>query len=61
MTLSAELLTSSPLLDADEIEGEIGNLIYAARRGSGLHEVQHNISHSLDKPDQALKPCRART
>ena len=50
MTLSAELLTSSPLLDADEIEGEIGNLIYAARRGSGLHEVQHNGSdHPLPK------------
>ena len=34
MSLTAEILTNSPLLDADDIEGEIGNLIYNARRGS---------------------------
>ena len=28
MTLSTEILTRSPLLDADEIEGEIGNIIF---------------------------------
>ena len=27
MTLSTEILTRSPLLDADELEGEIGNII----------------------------------
>ncbi len=32
MSLTAEVLTNSPLLDADDIEGEIGNLIYNARR-----------------------------
>ena len=35
MSLSAEILTHSPLLDADDIEGEIGNLIYNARRAVG--------------------------
>jgi hypothetical protein len=34
MSLTAEVLTNSPLLDADDIEGEIGKLIYNARRGS---------------------------
>lgn len=34
MSLTAEVLTNSPLLDADDIEGEIGNLIYNARRGA---------------------------
>jgi hypothetical protein len=33
MTLSTEILTRSPLLSADDIEGEIGNLIHSARRG----------------------------
>jgi hypothetical protein len=47
MTLSTEILTRSPLLDADEIEGEIGNLIYNARRGSVIHEVPHN---GADRP-----------
>ena len=47
MTLTAELLTSSPLLDADEIEGEIGNLIFNARRGTGTHEMTHN---GVDRP-----------
>ena len=42
MTLSTEILTRSPLLDADEIEGEIGNLIYNARRGPVIREVPHN-------------------
>ena len=34
MSLTAEVLTNSPLLDADDIEGEIGNLIYNARRSA---------------------------
>ena len=33
MTLSTEILTRSPLLDADDIEGEIGNIIHSTRRG----------------------------
>ena len=33
MTLSTEILTRSPLLDADDIEGEIGNIIHGTRRG----------------------------
>ena len=32
MTLSTEILTRSPLLDADDIEGEIGNIIHGTRR-----------------------------
>ena len=31
MSVSAEILTHSPLLDADEIEGEIGNIIHNSR------------------------------
>jgi hypothetical protein len=34
MSLTAEVLTNSPLLDANDIEGEIGNLIYNARRAA---------------------------
>ena len=51
MTLSTEILTRSPLLDADEIEGEIGNLIFNARRGTGSHELlPHNgVDHPLPK------------
>ena len=50
MTLSTEILTRSPLIDADGIEGEIGNLIYNARRGPAVHEVSHNGGdHPLPK------------
>ena len=31
MSVSAEILTQSPLLDADEIEGEIGNIVHNSR------------------------------
>ena len=31
MSVTAEILTHSPLLDADEIEGEIGNIIHNRR------------------------------
>lgn len=46
MSLSAEILTHSPLLDADDIEGEIGNLIYNARRAA----VGRQLPHSDDRP-----------
>ena len=36
MTLSTEILTRSPLLSADELEGEIGNIISRTRRGPVL-------------------------
>ena len=50
MTLSTEILTRSPLIDADGIEGEIGNLIYNARRGRAVQEVPHNGGdHPLPK------------
>ena len=50
MTLSTEILTRSPLIDADGIEGEIGNLIYNARRGPAVQEVPHNGGdHPLPK------------
>ena len=50
MTLSTEILTRSPLMDADEIEGEIGNLIFNARRGPAIQEVSHNGGdHPLPK------------
>ena len=46
MSLSTEILSQSPLLDADDIEGEIGNLIYNARRGV----VGHQLTHGNDQP-----------
>jgi hypothetical protein len=46
MSLSTEILTQSPLLDADDIEGEIGNLIYNARRGS----VSRQLVNGNDAP-----------
>jgi hypothetical protein len=49
MTLSTEILTRSPLLDADEIEGEIGNLIYNARRGPAIREVPGSDERPLPK------------
>ena len=50
MTLSTEILTRSPLLDADELEGEIGNIIQRTRRGPVIREVSesHN-DHPLPK------------
>lgn len=50
MSLTAEVLTNSPLLDADDIEGEIGNLIYNARRGS------LGRPHRADEPQLADGP-----
>jgi hypothetical protein len=47
MTLSTEILTRSPLLDADEIEGEIGNIILSTRRGSVIHAVPPGNDHPL--------------
>lgn len=47
MSLTAEVLTNSPLLDADDIEGEIGNLIYNARRrslGRPLHAHEPQLA-----------------
>lgn len=51
MSLSTEILTHSPLLDADDIEGEIGNLIYNARRGSVGPQLPHN--------DDRLPPAKS--
>jgi len=48
MTLSTEILTRSPLLDADEIEGEIGNIILSTRRGSVIHSTSND--HPLPGP-----------
>jgi hypothetical protein len=49
MSLTAEILTHSPLLDADDIEGEIGSLIYNARRGAAAHELPHSDDRRLPK------------
>ena len=49
MTLSTEILTRSQLLDADEIEGEIGHLINNARRGPVIREVPHSDDRPLPK------------
>ena len=52
MTLSTEILTRSPLLSADDIEGEIGNLIHNARRGSVIHAVTNGSgdTNGSDRP-----------
>jgi hypothetical protein len=50
MSLTAEVLTNSPLLDADDIEGEIGNLIYNARRGSLGRLPQRDEQQFADGP-----------
>jgi hypothetical protein len=51
MTLSTEILTRSPLLSADDIEGEIGNLIHSARRGSVVHAVTNGSDiNGSDRP-----------
>jgi hypothetical protein len=47
MTLSTEILTRSPLLDADEIEGEIGNIIHNTRRGPFIRAVPHSDDRPL--------------
>jgi hypothetical protein len=49
MTLSTEILTHSPLLDADEIEGEIGNIIQSTRRGPVIRAVSHPSDYPLPK------------
>jgi hypothetical protein len=49
MTLSTEILTRAPLLSADEIEGEIGNIINNARRGPVIREVPHSDDRPLPK------------
>jgi hypothetical protein len=41
MTLSTEILTRSPLLNADELEGEIGNIIQNTRRGPVFRAVPY--------------------
>ena len=47
MTLSTEILTRSPLLDADDIEGEIGNIIHSTRRGPVIRAVTNGGERPL--------------
>src|SRR5215211_4663134 len=49
MTLSTEILTRSPLLNAEELEGEIGNIISRTRRGPVLREVSESYDRPLPK------------
>src|SRR2546422_7162112 len=49
MTLSTEILTRSPLLSADELEGEIGNIISRTRRVPVVREVSESHDHPLPK------------
>ncbi|WP_187399148.1 hypothetical protein [Bradyrhizobium paxllaeri] len=49
MTLSTEILTRSPLLDADELEGEIGNIIHQTRRGPAMPGVSNGYDQPLPK------------
>jgi len=49
MSLTAEILTHSPLLDNDDIEGEIGNLIYNARRAPVGPDVHLSNERTLPK------------
>ncbi|WP_236843036.1 hypothetical protein [Bradyrhizobium icense] len=49
MSLSTEILTRSPLLDANEIEGEIGHLIHNARQAPIVRERPHSDDHPLPK------------
>ena len=49
MTLSTEILTRSPLLDADDIEGEIGNIIHGTRRGPVIRAVPPSNDHPLPR------------
>src|SRR5215216_330606 len=64
MTLSTEILTRSPLLSADELEGEIGNIIHRTRRGPVLREVSESHDRPLPKGpireyDAAVKEIEA--
>ena len=47
MTLSTEILTRSPLLSVDELEGEIGNIIHSTRRGPVIRTVTNGNDHPL--------------
>jgi hypothetical protein len=47
MTLSTEILTRSPLLDADDIEGEIGNIIHGTRRDPVIRAVTNGNDRPL--------------
>ena len=49
MTLSTEILTRSPLLSADELEGEIGNIISRTRRVPVFREASETNDHPLPK------------
>jgi hypothetical protein len=49
MTLSTEILTRSPLLNADELEGEIGNIINRTRRGPLILGVSENHDQPLPR------------
>jgi len=49
MTLSTEILTRSPLLDADELEGEIGNIIHQTRRGPTIPGMSNGYDQPLPK------------
>jgi len=49
MTLSTEILTRSPLLDADDLEVEIGDIINRTRRGPVLREVSESHDRPLPK------------
>jgi hypothetical protein len=49
MTLSTEILTRSPLLNADDLEGEIGNIINRTRRAPVLRGVSESHDHPLPK------------
>ena len=49
MTLSTEILTRSPLLDADELEGEIGNIISAPGEGPSSGKCPTSYDHPLPK------------
>jgi hypothetical protein len=49
MTLTTEILTRSPLLDPDEIEGEIGNLVQNSRRAPVIRAVPQSLDVPLPK------------
>src|SRR6266404_7300407 len=49
MTLSIEILTRAPLRDADDIEGEIGNIIHGTRREPVIRAVTNGNDHPLPK------------
>ncbi|MGY2906861.1 molybdopterin converting factor small subunit [Bradyrhizobium sp. URHC0002] len=49
MTLSTEILTRSPLLSVDDLEGEIGDIISRTRLGPVLREVSDSHDRPLPK------------